>query len=178
MCKFSFTDDPGNRVIRHNLEPEMLIQVIYNREDAYLDLFNDCFELFEFRGNEIILKWLADDDELEEIEDFNHVRSILRRSWKWYRSQVYIEEFKPEHGPVETARYALSFRMWKTGENRTYDWVLTDKIFLINIFWLSHKFNESQRIEILPGSRLTPDNAAQLMREAGEWLVKHHSDKL
>lgn len=176
MQKFSFTTDEGNRIIRHNLAPEMLIQIIINDDDEY-SIWGDCFELFEFRGNKIIVKWLADEDELEEIEDYTHIRSILRRAWQWYKSQVNIEKKEPEIPPVETARYHLSFHLSKEqGKSR---WELTDKLFNIRITWPQSKFNEEQKIEML--ENYDHDNDIQLhtlMRQAAEWLMQHHKEKL
>jgi hypothetical protein len=177
MQKFSFTDDPGNGVIRHNLEPEMLIQVIYNREAPDLLIYEDCFELFEFRGNEIILKWLADYDELDAIEDYTHIRSILRRAFKWYKSKVFIEEKKKEPELFTTARYSLTLRIWRKGEEKKYDWLLYDKIFHLHMMWMAGNFNESQIIETLPEFE-SENILPQLLREAAEWLVAHHREKL
>lgn len=178
MQKFSF-DENNNSIIRHNLVPEMLIQIIYNREDPELNIMGDCFELFEFRGNEIILKWLVDEDELEEIEDYSHIRSILRRAWGWYKSNWFIKQKESEPGPIDTARYSLSFRLWAKNETKTHDWLLIDKIFLISIKWKEGKFNESQIVEQLPGFNSTNEMQLHtLMRQAGDWLVIHHKEKL
>lgn len=175
MQKFTFLDET-KRHIRHNLVPDMFIQIIINDDDDY-EVWEDCFELFEFRGNKIIVKWLADEDELEAIEDYSHIRSILRRAWKWYKSQVTIEERVPDVAPMETARYRLSFNLSKDASQSR--WVLTDKLFYVEINWKQSDFNGSQKIKVLPGYDTVNDNQRHtLMRQAGEWLMQHHKEKL
>lgn len=104
MQKFEFYDDVNNSLIKHNLEPKMLIQIILNRDDEDLEILEDCYEMFTFRGNEVIVKWLATEDELAEIENFAHIRSILRRAWNWFRNQKrgYIPELKQEPKQLPT----------------------------------------------------------------------------
>lgn len=172
MQKFTF-ENQEKTIIRHNIVPEFLIQVIMNREDDQLDLLNDCFEMFEFRGNEIILKWLATQEELEEIEDFSHIRSILRRAWQFYRSNVFIEKYEKEPVKFESDKYILQSRSDGKG------WVATDKINKIVISFDNRKFNETQQITLLED--FNHDNYMKLasyLQELAAWLSVNHSDKV
>ena len=171
MQKFSFLSET-DRVIYHNLPPEMEIQLIFNDEDEY-DIWNDCFELFEFRGNKIVVKWLADEEELNEVEDFGQIRSILRRAWQWYKSQVYIEKKEYLAGPMEDDRYILD------NQQGTNDWLITDKDNLIVAFFENHKFIDTQRIVNLED--FTKEQIAilpRILREMSDWLAKNHYDKI
>jgi hypothetical protein len=172
MQKFSF--DPQNEnFIRHNIEPEMLIQIIINDNEEY-DVFEDVYELFEFRGNKIVVKWYADEDEVEEIEDFSHIRSILRRAWSWYKSQVYIKKKEFVAGVMEDESYIL-----EPAKLQSNSWILTDKQNLISIVFENRKFNETQKIvEFEDFNREQIENLARTLRLMGDWLAKNHSDKV
>lgn len=172
MKKFEFaTDDKA--YIRHNLEPDMLIQIIFNREDDDLDIWNDVFDMIEFRGHEIIAKWVDYDEDFHVIEDFSHVRSILRKALKWYKSQVYIDRYTPEPAAMETDRYTLAQTADRDG------WVCLDKECGLMINWRDRLFNDTQQVENL--GTLSPNDMmlfARVMREMADWLVINHGGKL
>ena len=169
--KFSF--DPQNEgIILHNLPPEMRIQIIINDSENYS--LEDVFEIFEFRGNKIVVKWLADDDEINECEDYGFIRSILRRAWNWYRSQVFIEKYTPPAGAMEDADYIL-----QPSKLQQNSWILTDKNNLISISFENHRFNDTQKITNL--NDFSPSQIAMLptiLRKMGDWLAENHRDKI
>ncbi|MCY1520368.1 hypothetical protein D9M68_551430 [compost metagenome] len=173
MQKFEFTDET-KQYIRHNLVPDMLIKIIFNRDDDDLDLFDDIFDLIEFRGHEIIAKWVDYDEDEHDIDDFSHVRSILRKAIKWYKSQVYIERHTPPRQPTEAnGRYALSQSADKSG------WVCLDADFGLLISWRDKAFNDTQQVENL--GEINPDEMmafARVLREMGDWLSVNHRDKI
>ena len=74
MSKFSFSPN-NDKIILHNLPPTMEIQVIFNDEADY-DVNNDVYEVFYFIDNKIIVKWLADEDEMSKINDYSQIRRI------------------------------------------------------------------------------------------------------
>ena len=173
MQKFTLSKD-DDKFILHNLPPQILIQLIFNDEDEY-SVFEDVYELFEFRGNKIVVKWYADNYEIEEIDDFSEIRSILRRAWKWYKSQVYIEQMHiiRVEGDMEDERFKIE------NQSGTSDWLITDKENLITIFFENHKFNDTQRIvELEDFTKERICNLPRILREIGEWLSKNHYDKI
>jgi hypothetical protein len=107
MRKFTLCPN-SEKVILHNLAPEMTIQVIINDEEEY-DEYDDVFEAFEFMGNRIVVKWCADKNVISQFENYNLIRSILRRAWRWYRSQVYIEKKEFVPGAMEDKRHCNLF---------------------------------------------------------------------
>lgn len=56
-------------------------------------------------------------------------------------------------------------------------WVLTDKCNGIVVTFEDGKFNETQKVTLLDDTRLTANELAKVMRELGEWAVRHHSSK-
>ncbi|MGJ1499632.1 hypothetical protein ACR79R_20130 [Sphingobacterium spiritivorum] len=172
MNKFTFATE-GKQYIKHNLVPDMLIQVIFNREDDDLDIYNDVYDMIEFRGHEIIAKWVDYDEDFHIVEDFSHIRSILRKALKWYKSQVHIERFTEEPAPMETDRYIISQTNDKLG------WVCMDKDYGLMITWRDRMFNDTQEVESLGEIK---ENEmilfASLMRELADWLAINHSDKV
>ena len=172
MKKFSFSKD-NKKIILHNLEPKIMIQIIFNNEEEY-DEWADVFEHFEFRGNYIVVKWYEDPYEIEEIEDYRLIRSILRRAWGWYRNQMYIPARTFVPGPMETERYKLSLQ-----EGTTDKWIVTDKDNLLCILFDNSKFNDTQRCVLLVD--YTAEQVAMLPRylsQIGDWLFENHSDKI
>ena len=172
MQKFTFSEN-NDKIILHNLPPEMMIQVIFNDEDEY-DVFEDVYELFEFRGNKIVVKRYSDTYKIDEMIDYQLVRNILRKAWKWYKSQVYIEKKMYEPGPLETDCYKLELQSGATDK-----WLATDKEHLITIFFEQGKFNETQRI--IPIEDFTQEQVATLPRilsKMADWLAVNHADKV
>lgn len=69
----------------------------------------------------------------------------------------------------------------KPSETRPNSWVLTDTENLIVICWAQGKFNDTQEVTPLDDDallKLSPTAIASILREAAEWLRKHHYDKL
>ena len=65
-----------------------------------------------------------------------------------------------------------------------YGWVLTDTENLIVIRFEDGKFNETQNVVILDDSKIQAlpradiaTEAAKIMQEMGDWIVRHHSSK-
>lgn len=148
-----------------------MIQVIINDEDDY-DVWEDIYELFEFRGNKIVVKWLADEYEIDECEDCGLIRSILRRAWSWYRSKVYIEKKEYQEGVWEDERFLLQ------QHSNSTDWIVTDKENLITISFKNRRFNETQ--EIVELEDFPPENAYMLpriLREIADWIAENHYKK-
>ncbi|WP_424785723.1 DNA breaking-rejoining protein [Prevotella pallens] len=56
-------------------------------------------------------------------------------------------------------------------------WVLTDKENGVIITFEDGKFNETQKVTLLDDTRLTANELAKVMRELGEWIVRHHGSK-
>ena len=57
-------------------------------------------------------------------------------------------------------------------------WVLTDKDNGIVIRFEEHKFNDTQQVTMLEECTLTPTQVARVLRELGDWVVRHHADKV
>lgn len=56
-------------------------------------------------------------------------------------------------------------------------WVLTDKENGIVVTFEDGEFNETQKVTPLEDVNHTPQELARIMRELGEWVVRHHSSK-
>ena len=56
-------------------------------------------------------------------------------------------------------------------------WVLTDTENGVVITFEKGKFNETQKVTMLDDTRLTANELAKVMRELGEWAVRHHGSK-
>lgn len=56
-------------------------------------------------------------------------------------------------------------------------WVLTDKENGIVVTFEDGEFNETQKVTPLEDVNHTPQDLARIMRELGEWVVRHHSSK-
>lgn len=56
-------------------------------------------------------------------------------------------------------------------------WVLTDKKNGIVVTFEDGEFNETQKVTPLEDVNHTPQELARIMRELGEWVVRHHSSK-
>jgi hypothetical protein len=165
-----YTLHPENdRIIHHNLKPEMTIQVIMNNDGAY-DWTTDVFETFEFRGNRVVVKWLPDTNLMEPRVDFKRIRTVLKHAWNWYRNQVYIP--RSCGGAMEDEQYLLQ------AGSQPDTWLVTDKTNGICIFFEEHKFNTTQRI--VEFNRFTDEQIATLprvLRKIGDWMVLNHREK-
>lgn len=56
-------------------------------------------------------------------------------------------------------------------------WVLTDKENGIVVTFDDGEFNETQKVTPLEDVSHTPQELARIMRELGEWVVRHHGSK-
>lgn len=56
-------------------------------------------------------------------------------------------------------------------------WVLTDKENGIVVTFEDGEFNETQKVTPLEDVNHTPQELARIMRELGEWVVRHHGSK-
>lgn len=56
-------------------------------------------------------------------------------------------------------------------------WVLTDKENGIVVTFEDGKFNDTQKVTPLEDVHHTPEELARIMRELGEWVVRHHGSK-
>lgn len=111
MNKFTF-HNADKSIIRHNLVPEMLIEVIklqrhndYQSEDL---TFNDIFDEKIIKGWHFVFKIMNDED----VEDYSYLRSILKRAAKWYQAkiamgEIKLEKFTPEPGQFEDEYFKL-----------------------------------------------------------------------
>lgn len=57
-------------------------------------------------------------------------------------------------------------------------WVLTDTENSVVITFEEGKFNTSQKVTLLENTNKTAEELAKILKEMGEWAVKHHADKL
>jgi len=172
--KFSFINENPKR-ISHNLDPMMTILVIQNDEEEY-DVLPDCYEQFEFLGNKFVIKWDIDPKELDDMEDevnYEHVRSILRRAWHYYKSHVRIEKRISPPGPDETDKYIIQDLEDDTG------WICTDKMNKISMLWQDKDFNETQKVvplEDFDAAKFM--DIAKILREMTDWIAINHRDKV
>lgn len=57
-------------------------------------------------------------------------------------------------------------------------WVLTDTENGVVITFEQGKFNDTQKVAMLEDTNKTAEELAKILKEMGEWAVKHHADKL
>lgn len=57
-------------------------------------------------------------------------------------------------------------------------WVFTDTENKIVIRFKEHRFNETQEVTMLDESLVNPMSVARIMREMGDWIGRHHYDKV
>lgn len=57
-------------------------------------------------------------------------------------------------------------------------WVLTDTENGVVITFENGKFNDTQKVTLLEDANKTAEELAKILKEMGEWAVKHHADKL
>ncbi len=164
----------GATFILHNLEPRFKMQVIQNDNFDY-DKLNDVYDLFKFRGNVFALVITESEIDLDSVEDFSLIRSIIRRAFSFYRNQVYIEKYIPEkrkEGVFETEKYLL-----KASEEPNH-WLCVDKELKIVVKWKEHLFSETQEARDLEDLNLSVTEIAIAMREMGKWLRENHYNKV
>lgn len=175
MNKFTFYNEEKS-IIRHNLVPEMLIEVIklqrhndYHSEDL---TFNDIFDEKIIKGWHFVFRIINDRD-FEDLEDYSHLRSILKRATKWYQAkiamgEIKLEKFTPEPGQFEDQYFKLvksDIANW---------WLIAHKETAIIIEFEEKRFNETQKISELTPYNLDMMSFTRLMREVGEWLSINH----
>lgn len=61
---------------------------------------------------------------------------------------------------------------------QTKSWVLTDTENGVVITFEQGKFNDTQKVTLLENTNKTAEELAKILKEMGEWAVKHHADKL
>jgi hypothetical protein len=105
MQKFTFLN-PEKTLIQHNIDPKFEIEIIVNDSNDY-DKFNDCYDQFEFMYNDFVFKHNGTQDEIELIDDYRLIHSIIRRAWKYYRLNVHIERKVFVPGFTESLQYNL-----------------------------------------------------------------------
>lgn len=63
-------------------------------------------------------------------------------------------------------------------------WVCTDTEALVTVTFEAHRFNDTQRFEVLRDSKFQPVTAdtaqqlAEIARQMGDWLRENHPDKI
>ena len=57
-------------------------------------------------------------------------------------------------------------------------WVVTDTENLVVIKFQDHKFNETWKVTMLEDCNLSALQVARVMREIGDWLATHHTEKV
>ncbi len=165
----------GATYIQHNLEPNFKMLVVNNGDFDY-DKFADVYDLFEFRGNTfaLVIDEATASFDYDEIEDFNYIRSIIKKAFKWYRSQVHIQKYVPEmkEGKFEDSRYLLK------PSSKPDWWVCADKNFKIVVKWKEHLFNDTQEATELEDLDLSVTQIAKVLQEMGKWLRENHYNKI
>lgn len=179
MNKYEFANKEKS-IIRHNLVPDMLIEVIrlhrpndYHSFDLTLD---DIFDENFIKGWHFVFRIINDSD-FEDVEDFSHIRSILKRAGKWYQAKVAMGEIELKKYRPEPAIFEDElFKLMKS--DRTNWWLIAHKDSFIIIEFENGNFNDSQQISEL--SLVRPDfmQMAKILRMAGEWLVINHPEKI
>lgn len=175
MHKFTFLNEEKS-IIRHNLVPEMLIEVIklqrhndYQSEDL---TFDDIFDEKIIKGWHFVFRIINDRD-FEDVEDFSHLQSILKRASKWYQAKIAMGEIKLEKFTPEPGQFEDEFFKLVKSDIPNW-WLIAHKETAVIIEFEEKRFNETQKI-----SKLTPYNFdvmsfARLMGEVGEWLSINH----
>lgn len=176
MNKFTF-HNADKSIIRHNLVPEMLIEVIklfkpQDYESADINIWSDIFNEKMIKGNHFVFLVINSDD-FEDVEDFTQIQSILRGSAKWYQAMgamgiVKIDKAKTLPSIFEDENFKL------VQSDRDNWWLVAHKVTNIIIEFEEKKFNETQKISELTPTDLDMINHARLMREVGEWLAINH----
>lgn len=179
MNKYTFHNKEKS-IIRHNLSPDMLIEVIRldlpkDCESADLS-FNDIFDENTIKGWHFVFKIMNSED-FEEVEDYTRIRSILKRAGKWYQAKVAMGEIKlQKYTPVTGSLEDEYFKLMKSDHPGW--WLLAHKESSVIIEFLECDFNNSQRVSDLSPSMPDRINYPYIMRICGEWLMLNHPEKL
>lgn len=178
MKKFTINQvaSSGATYIHHNLEPKLKIQVFQNKKIDY-DIWHSVFDIFTFKNNSFIFLVVESEINLDEIDDFTYIRSVLKRAWQWYKSQVYIKKYIPEkkESVMEDERFLL-----QESKELNY-WICTDKINKIVIKFKHKMFNQNQKVTPLEDfdfEKIGVTGIARILQEIGDWLNENHPEKL
>lgn len=178
MKRFEFkkSSTNGATFIKHNLYPRIEIQVIKNNNFPY-DEWEDVYNVFEFRCNEFAFVVVWAEVDLDELDDYHLIQSILKRAWNWYKNNVYIEKYTPtDTGIMEDDNYII-----QESKQKPNWWICTDKKNNIIIEFKNGMFNETQKVVSLYEQEINKKNIteiARMMRKIEEWLSKNHESKL
>jgi len=178
MNKFEFTNKEKTE-IRHNIVPDFLIEVIkLEKPNDYkfgeLLFIDDVFdEIIIIKGWHFVFK-------IKDVQfDISHLRSILKRAGKWYKSQVILgfidlKKYEPKTEPeiFENEKYIL-----QKSENPNY-WVCTDKINFVVCKFENKKYNENQEFTTLENfDTKNYIKLAKITSEMADWLRANHYEK-
>ncbi|KPE51018.1 hypothetical protein [Chryseobacterium indologenes] len=177
MNKYEFFNEEKS-IIRHNLVPEMLIEVIkLPRVNDYTSVglgFDDIFDEKIIKGWHFIFKVMNDED-FEDVEDFSHIRSILKRAGKWYQAKIVVGEIKLDKFKSAAPTFEDNeFKLIRSDLPGL--WLLAHKETAIIIEFEEYNFNETQKISELTSVNLDLMSYAKLMRLAGEWLALNNPE--
>lgn len=93
-----------------------------------------------------------------------------------------IEQKKIKNSPkiLDLLTYSMEARYLLQSSQDGSGWVLTDQLHQIVIIWEDKKFNETQKVTLLQNLTETVkvETLARIMREAGDWLMEWHQEKL
>lgn len=153
----------------------MLFEVLFNPTDLDYDVLDDVYQEYFFRGNRIIVKLTNDYNFAPEPMPVGYqlINAINKKAFKFYKAHRHVPIRKLEKGVDEDQQYILQQSEDKKG------WVLTDKEEGYIIVFDDKKFNDTQKITSL--NKEDSENfmaIAKILRLAGEWLVKNHSNKI
>ena len=178
MNKYEFYNKEKS-IIRHNLVPEMLIEIIkLPKPNDYrfgeLLFMDDIFDEQIIKGSHFVFK-IMNNEEFEDVEDFSLIRSILKRAGKWYKAKAVIGEIKLEKYIPEEILEDDDFKLMKSDSANW--WLVAHKESSIIIEFEQGDFNGSQKIsELSPISDFM--KAARILREVAEWLSINHQNKI
>ena len=176
MKKFELLDE---KTIRHNLVPELFIEVIkLDRQNDYNGKgvsFDDIFNELLIKGWHFIFR-VKNAEDFEHLSEFSHILSILKRAGKWYKAQITIgnvalEKYKEEKSPYEND----VFKLQKSQKNN--HWIATHKVANFVVEFEHKKFNETQKTTTIYDEN-NHTKVAKYLRELSEWLAVFHRDKI
>lgn len=85
-----FSSNNGEVFVLHNLQPKLKMLVIQNDNFQY-NKQNDIYNTAYINGKEIVLVVVEASINLENIQDHTEIKRIIKRTLKWYQSQVNIK---------------------------------------------------------------------------------------
>ena len=176
MNKFEFYNKEKS-IIKHNLVPEMLIEVIkLERPNDYESEDIDIFDEKTIKGHHFVFRILGA-LQFHDLEDYSHIRSILKRSAKWYQAKVVLGEIKlKKYQPIDENNFENEYFKLVKSDTPNW-WLVAHKESNIIIEFEQGDFNNSQKI-----SELTPISdfmqIARILRETGDWLSVNHQNKI